>query len=66
MKTKIEAVKTYWVGMSPEQLLELKAAVLIALNNNRELIAGNSESVDIMGDVETEALDSLREALLNV
>jgi len=64
MQTKISVEKTYWIGMTPDQLTELTTAMVAIFSNEESLklfisIGGvTKESVEV--------LDDLRQALLNV
>lgn len=61
MLTKLEVTKTYWIGITQTQKADLLQGILI-IQKNETL----TESPVMLRPENLEALDALRQALLNV
>ena len=62
MQTKIEVVKTYWVGYTSDQREDLTKAIVKSQHNATR---GPTADIEQLTPNEIEALDALRQALLN-
>lgn len=60
MLVKTETIKTIWVGMSKDQKVDIATAL------NKLEISSRGARDDLLTDEELEAVNSLRQALLNV
>ncbi len=59
MLTRIEVKKTYWLGMSGDQKLQLIKTIALTLENDE------GEKLTDLGNAGIEVLNDVRQALLN-